>query len=161
MAKQLQLSVRELCLGSVIAALSIALFIASSTESAPMYLHVFGSMVDSTHDDLRPSDAPKSPDGLPWTRIATVEIYDGRPFGFFTPNDRSPSIGIDGRLDRGLDNKYHGAIHFRLDDNNLTYDLTETVALTPDTVVTIDPNYDVYVLSSEEDPYAALSDAIQ
>jgi hypothetical protein len=161
MSKRFQLSLRELCFVTTIVALAIALYIATSTESAPMYLHVFGSMVDSTHDNERPPDTPMSPHGVPWTRIATVEIYDNRPFGFFTPNNRLPSIAIDGRLNRGIDDKYRGSIHFWLDDNNMTYDFTESVSLTPDEVVTIDSHFDIYLLSPEEDPYWALSNALQ
>lgn len=160
--KDLQLSLRELFLATPIVALSIALYVATVTDSEPMFLHVYGSMVDSTHDDIRPDDAPISPHGgLPWTRIATVEVYDGRPFGFFTPNNRMPSIGVDGELNRGLDEKYRGTLHFSLDDSNLTYDFTESVVLNLGEVVEIDPYYDIYLLTPEEDPYWALSAAMK
>jgi hypothetical protein len=161
MKKYLRFSVRDLALLTVIAGLAAALYRTTTVESDPVYLHVYGSMVDSTHDDERPADSPLSPDGPAWTRIATVRIYDGRPFGFFTPNNREPSIGGDGKLRRGFDGKYRGSVHFWLDDSNLTYDFTQTVQLTLENVETIDAHYDCYLLSAEKNPYWALSAAIE
>jgi hypothetical protein len=77
-----------------------------------------------------------------------------------TPNDRRPAIAIHGRLTQTLRGTYRGTIHFSLDDNNLTYDVTEKVDLACGKIIYIDDYYDCYLLSQSDDPYAALAAAI-
>ena len=130
-------------------------------EKNPIYLHVYGTMVSADHDDQRPDNSPLGPDDRPWTRIAAVHVYPGRPFGFKTPNERRPSIAIDGLLTAEADGKYRGRIHFRLDDSNLTYDISEEFVLRVDTVEFFDQFYDCFQISRSEDPYSTLKEALQ
>lgn len=159
MIKRLRVSLRELMLLTVIASLVAAMVRMTLVEAKPVYLHVFGTRVDQAHDGDRPNESPTNLEGLPWTRIATVHVFPGRPFGFFTPNDRSPAIAIDGKLTSTWEGTYRGRLHFLLDDNNLTFDFTEDFNLAPDEINYIDEHYDCFVLSRWNDPYKALDQA--
>ena len=136
------------------------ILIAPPTVGEPIYLHVFGTMVRPRHDIERPDDSPTNLDDRPWVRTATVRVFDGQSFGMFTPNDRQPSIAIDGNLQRTRLGTYKGTIHFLLDDSNLTYDQVETIDLPLEQVVYLDPYYNCYVLSADDDPYEALTSAL-
>jgi hypothetical protein len=130
-------------------------------EYSPLYLHVYGTMVDSSHDPARPNSAPVSWDGIPWTRTASVSVYSGRSFGFHTPNDRRPLIAIQGNLRCTFTGRYQGRISWSLDDSNLTYSFEEQVDLELNRIVYINDYYNAYLLSASEDPYFALEQAIQ
>ncbi len=148
---------------TAIAFLSLALVIVHDrvVEPRPLYLHVYGTMVDASHDPDRPLSSPVSYDDRPWTRIATVTVFPGRSFGVQTPNDRRPAIAISGKLRQTWSGRYAGRLSWRLDDSNLTYDFDEPVDLDANTIVYIDQYYDAYLLSHTDDPYLALERAIQ
>jgi hypothetical protein len=160
-AQRLRLSIRELLLLTTIVSLVLALLRLTLVDAQPVYLHVFGTLVAPTHDQERPPGSPTNRSGEPWTRIATVQVFSRRPFGFNTPNDRSPAIAIDGKLNSTWDGTYQGRLHFFLDDTNLTYDVADDFDLESDEVNYIDPYYDCFILSRCDDPYVALARAMK
>lgn len=160
MPASLRFSLRELLLLVVIVALAAALIHHYWADERPVYLHVFGSNVNQSHDLARPKDAPLSSDGRPWTRVATLSVYDGQPFAVFMPNDRSPAIGLQGKLRRVKAGKYQGQVMFWLDDNNLTYD-HEIKDAQLEQLVYIDQYYYCYLLSKSKEPYEVLRKAIE
>lgn len=160
MTKRLRLSIRDLLLLTVIVSLVLAMLRLTLVDAEPVYLHVFGTMVAPTHDYGRPPGSPTNQSGQLWTRIATVQVFSRRSFGFDTPNDRSPAIAIDGKLTLTWEGTYQGRLHFWLDDSNLTYDLDQEFDLVLDEVNYIDRYYDCFVLSKCNDPYEALRRAM-
>ena len=154
-------SIRAVLVVICIIAFTVALLRERYSESTPVYLHVYGTMVDPEHDDYCVDHPVVSADDRPWIRIATVAVYDRRPFGFHTPNQRRPAIGISGKLSSTLGGRYVGKISWLLDDANLTFDYTESVDLSLNTIVYIDESYDMYLLSRDEDPYEALLQSIR
>ena len=161
MTANLRFSLRELLMLVVIACFAAATLQSLWAEDKPVYLHVFGTHVSQTHDSERPKSAPPSSQCPPWTRVATISVYDRQAFGVFTPNDRSPEIGIDGRLQRTTSGNYQGTVHFRLDDSNLTYDFREKVDLPLEKLAYIDDYYYCYLISASKDPYTTLKKAMQ
>jgi hypothetical protein len=162
--KHFRLSMRELLLLIVVAALTLAFSRNEYLDAAPVYQHLFHTHVDSTHDEHRPEDSPISLDGLPWTRVASVRVYDRRPFGLFTPNDRRPAVAIDGKLIQTWKGEFRGQLHIWIDDNNVTFDVSdvaENLHLRLDDIYYIDPHCDCLVLSRSDDPYEALSRSIK
>jgi hypothetical protein len=156
----LRFSIRELVLIVAIVGLTAALLRHSFVEQQPVYLHVFGTNVSKTHDPDRPSSAPDSTEGRPWTRIATIHVYDREPFGMQAPNDRNPAMSIEGRVSRTLNGNFQGQVKFWLDDNNLTYLLEPKLDLSLEEVAFIDNYYYCYVLSRSPDPYPVLDEAV-
>lgn len=153
-------SLRELLLLVVVVALAAALIHHYWAEEQPVYLHVFGTNVDKYHDLARPKDAPLSSDDRPWMRVATLTVYSGQSFGVFMPNDRSPAIGLQGKLQRMKAGQYRGQVIFWLDDNNLTYD-HEIQNAQLEQLVYIDQYSYCYLLSKSKEPYAVLTKAMQ
>jgi hypothetical protein len=142
---------------TAVASLTLATLRLTLIEPEPVYLHVFGTMVDQGHDRDQPSESPTNLSRDRWTRIATVEVFSRRRFGFYTPNNRSPAVAIDGKLNATWDGTYKGRLQFFLDDNNLTFDFAEDFDLVLEEVNYIDPEYNCFVLSRCDDPYVALT----
>lgn len=156
----LRFSIREAAMVLVIVGLIVAVCRDWLVQQQPVYLHLFGTNVSMSHDPDRPPSAPDSAGGNPWTRVATVQVYDREPFGMQTPNDRNPAIRIEGRLSRALNGNYRGEVKFWLDDNNLTFMLEPKIDLPLKEVAFIDNDYYCYVLSRSADPYPALEQAV-
>ena len=148
--------------GTLTIALCLALWRFVVVDDVPIYLHLYGSFAADSHDLDRPADGPKSVGyDRPWTRVATLDVYSGRPFGFYTPNNRDPAIELSGELTQGFDSIYRGELTLLHDDVNLTFDSTEVVALRPGQIVEVDPVYVIYLLSNDGDPYTALESALR
>lgn len=125
-----------------------------------IYLHVYGTAVEKRHDPQGSDPNLKSIGRDTWVRIASVDVYTNRPFGFVTPNNRWPYIDIRGIVRQNWDRKYSLQVDFNLDDHNLTYFWDEKRMLRLDEIVYIDQYYDCYLLSINPDPYAALKSAL-
>jgi hypothetical protein len=116
----LRLTLRELLLALTCVALAVVIAI-DRIPTNKLYLHVYGTVVEMNHDPIGPDPSLTSVSHDVWVRIASVEVYTNRPFGFVTPNNRMPYLEIRGIVRRNWDQKYSLQVDFNLDDSNLTY----------------------------------------